>query len=173
MAILKQCLTLENRDGLGDSLSSPGLYDQSLRELQPKYGHPQIISKTYLQTIIQLPRVNSNDYKTLLKFSQAANGGYQHELESPGFVSIKSSKLPPEVQSMWGINIVRTHLICLTLQDFSLWLSTVVKGEVVAKNSQIQLILTPPIKTKKDQKWAGSLKRGEVSHLRSNPSTFI
>jgi hypothetical protein len=154
MAILKQCLTADIRDGLGDSLSSPALYNHALQELQSTYGHPQIVSRTYLQTLIQLPRINTNDYKALLKFSQTVNGavsslksgGYQHELESSGFVSIISSKLPPEVQSRWGINIVRMHPACLTLQDFSLWLSTVVKVEMMAKHSQIQLLPIPPVK---------------------------
>ena len=88
MAILKSCLSAEIRDGLGDSLSSPALYSQALRELKSTYGHPSLISKTYFQSLIQLQQVNHNDYKALLKFSQTVNGavaslksgGYSHEL---------------------------------------------------------------------------------------------
>ena len=90
MAILKRLLTLEIQNGLGDSLSSPALYSQALKELESTYGHPSLISRTYFQSLIQLPRVNQNDYKSLLKFSQTVNGavtslksgGYSHELQS-------------------------------------------------------------------------------------------
>ncbi|EFX61622.1 hypothetical protein DAPPUDRAFT_272423 [Daphnia pulex] len=56
MAILKRCLTSEIRDGLGDSLSSPALYQEALQELESTYGHPQIVSRTYIQSLIQLQR---------------------------------------------------------------------------------------------------------------------
>ena len=62
MAILKRCLTPEIRDGLGDSLSSPALYSEALKELESTYGHPSLISRTYFQSLIQLQRVNNNDY---------------------------------------------------------------------------------------------------------------
>ncbi|KZS09742.1 Uncharacterized protein APZ42_025962 [Daphnia magna] len=41
MAILKRCLTSEIRDGLSDSLSSPALYQEALKELESTYGHPR------------------------------------------------------------------------------------------------------------------------------------
>ena len=59
MAILKQCLTQDIRDGLGDSLSSPALYDKALRELEETYGHPQLVSRSYIQSLINLPKLNS------------------------------------------------------------------------------------------------------------------
>ncbi len=90
MAILKQCLTQDIRDGLGDSLSSPALYDKALRELEQTYGHPRLVSKSHIQSLINLPKVNINDYKALLKASQQINGsvaslrngGYHVELHS-------------------------------------------------------------------------------------------
>ncbi|KZS00939.1 Uncharacterized protein APZ42_002569, partial [Daphnia magna] len=47
MAILKQCLTQDIQDGLGDSLSSSALYEKALRELEETYGHPQLVSRSY------------------------------------------------------------------------------------------------------------------------------
>ncbi|KAI9558390.1 hypothetical protein GHT06_015169 [Daphnia sinensis] len=73
MAILKQCLTQDIRDGLGDSLSSPALYEKALRELEETYGHPQLVSRSYIQSLINLPKLNMNDYKSFhLAFSVAA-----------------------------------------------------------------------------------------------------
>lgn len=151
MAILKRCLTQEIKDGLGDSLSSPALYSEALKELESTYGHPSLISRTYFQSLIQLQRVNNNDYKALLKFSQTVsgavaslkNGGYHHELLSSGLLDTITMKLPSEVQSRWGRRIAKSHPVCLTLQDFSSWLSLFVKGEMMAKHC----IITPSSST--------------------------
>ncbi|XP_046632214.1 uncharacterized protein LOC124311889 [Daphnia pulicaria] len=160
MAILKRCLTSEIRDGLGDSLSSPALYQEALQELESTYGHPQIVSRTYIQSLIQLQRVSANDYKALLKFSQAVNGvvaslrsgGYQHELKSSGLLDIIVTKLPSEVQSRWGRQIVKNHPVSQTLQDFATWFSKFVKGEMMAKHSQISLTPITPAKPKSGSK---------------------
>lgn len=55
-------LSPEICDELGDSLSIPVLYQQALQELELTYGHPQIVSRTYMQSLIQLPRINNNDH---------------------------------------------------------------------------------------------------------------
>ena len=151
MAILKRCLTQEIKDGLGDSLSSPALCSEALKELESTYGHPSLISRTYFQSLIQLQRVNNNDYKALLKFSQTVsgavaslkNGGYQHELQSSSLLDTITMKLPSEIQSRWGRRIAKSHPVCLTLQDFSSWLSLFVKGEMMAKHC----ITTPSTST--------------------------
>jgi hypothetical protein len=169
MAILKRCLTSEIRDGLGDSLSSPLLYQEALKQLESTYEHPQIVSRTYIQSLTQLPRVSANDYKVLLKFSQAVKGavaslrsrGYQHELETPGLLDIIVTKLTSEVQSRWGRQIVKNRPISLTLQDFAKWFSQYVKGEMMAKNSQIFMNPIPSAKSK------GGSKPGRQPESRS------
>ena len=60
MANLKRCLIPEIQNGLGDSLF---LYSQALKELESTYGLLSLISRTYLQSVIQLQRVNQNDHK--------------------------------------------------------------------------------------------------------------
>ena len=121
MAILKQCLTQDIRDGLGDSLSSQALYDTALQELEETYGHPQLVSRSYIQTLINLPKVNMNDYKSLLKASQSINGsvaslksgGREQELQSVTLMELVNSKMPSDIQSRWGKNISKNHPRCL------------------------------------------------------------
>ena len=164
MAILKRLLTPEIRDGLGDSLSSPALYLQALKELESTYGHPSLISRIYFQSLIQLPRVNQNDYKALLKFSQTVNGavaslksgGYSHELQSSSLLDTITGKLPSEVQSRWGRQIVKKQPVCLNLQDFATWLSNFVQFRPLSPNP--------------DQNRAGRRIREPV---RSQPSTQL
>ena len=121
MAILKQCLTQDIRDGLRDSLSSPALYDTALQKLEETYGHPQLVSRSYIQTLINLPKVNMNDYKSLLKASQSINGsvaslksgGREQELQSVTLMELVNSKMPSDIQSRWGKNISKNHPRCL------------------------------------------------------------
>ena len=130
-------------------MSSPALYSEALKELESTYGHPSLISRTYFRSLIQLQRVNNNDYKALLKFSQTVsgavaslkNGGYQQELLSSSLLD--AMKLPAEVQSRWGRRIAKSHPVCLTFQEFSTWLSLFVKGEMMAKHC----ITTPSTST--------------------------
>ena len=147
MAVLKQCLSDDIKDGLGDSLSSPALYSQALQELEETYGHPKIVSRSYIQSLLNVPKINCNDYKSLLKVSQNINGsvsslksgGYQHELQSSTLLEIVLTKMPPDIQSRWGRQIIKHHPTPLDLQDFSAWLHKFVKGEMMAKHGQIQL----------------------------------
>ena len=69
-------------------------------ELEETYGHPKIVSRSYIQSLLNVPKINCNDYKSLLKVSQNINGsvsslksgGYQHELQSSRGVG--NSNLP-------------------------------------------------------------------------------
>ena len=147
MAILKRSLSEDIRSGLGDSLSSPSLYHEALAELESTYGHPKIVSRAYIQSLMELPKVSNNDYKMLLKFSQTVtgsvsslkNGGYENELKSSAMLELVLAKLPSELQSRWGKKIVKSHPACLTLQDFSPWLQAIVKAEMMAKHCQIAI----------------------------------
>lgn len=142
MALLKRSLSEDIRSGLGDALSSSSLYTEALEVLQSTYGHPHLVSKAYIQTLIELPKVNSNDYKGLLKASQSINGavsslrdgGFHNELQSSSLLDIIVTKLPLDIQSRWGRKIVKKHPICLTLEDFASWLHTHFKGEMMAKH---------------------------------------
>lgn len=127
MATLKISLTEDIKNGLGDSLSNAQLYTKALETLESTYGHPQIVSRAYIQSIIDLPKVNNNDFKTLIKFSQSLSGsvaslkegGFGHELMSSGLLQLIVTKLSPELQSRWGRKIAKSHPTCLNLQDFA------------------------------------------------------
>lgn len=74
MAILKRSLSDEIRNGLVDSLSSPALYHEALTELETTYGHPQIVSRAYIQSLIELPKVPSNEQDFTKVFSSSHGG---------------------------------------------------------------------------------------------------
>lgn len=64
MEILKRLLTSEIPDGLGDSLSSPTLYQEALQELESTYEHLQIFSDTYQIPLSSRPRQRRNAIET-------------------------------------------------------------------------------------------------------------
>ncbi|XP_045029733.1 uncharacterized protein LOC123472386 [Daphnia magna] len=145
MALLRSCLKPNIQQSLGDCLNDPALYEAALEELECTYGHPHLISRAYIRTILDLPKVpHFNDYRALLGFSTSLrgavsslkNGGYENELNSGGLLEIILDKLPADIQSKWGKKIVKSHPQLLTLQDFVPWLHTIVKAEMVVKHAK-------------------------------------
>jgi hypothetical protein len=145
MALLRSCLKSNIQQSLGDCLNDPALYEAALEELECTYCHPHLISRTYIRSILDLPKVlYFNDYRALLGFSTSLcgavsslkNGGYENELNSGGLLEIILDNLPADIQSKWGKKIVKLHPQFLTLQDFVPWLHTIVKAEMVVKHAK-------------------------------------
>jgi hypothetical protein len=146
MALLRSCLKSNIQQSLGSCLNDPALYDAALEELESTFGHPYLISRTYIQTILDLPKVTHvNDYRAIQNFSTSLrgavsslkNGGYENELNSGGMLEIILDKLPAEIQSNWGKKVIKTHPQLLTLQDFVPWFHAFVKAEMVVKHVKV------------------------------------
>ena len=145
MALLRRCLKPEIQESLGDCINDPTMYDSALEELATTYGHPHIISRAYIRTIINLPKITSfGDYKTVLNFettlrgaaASLKNGGYEFELKAGVLLESVVEKLPSELQSKWGKKVVKSHPEYLTLQDFIDWLHPKVKREMIIKHGR-------------------------------------
>ncbi len=85
------------------------------------------------------------------------NGGYAKELEAGSLLEIALDKLPPELQSKWGRKIIKSHLIALSLQDFSAWLHDIFKAEIVVKHGKL---LSQPNKSVAGLKKPGQQRGG-------------
>lgn len=55
-----------------------------------------------------------------------------HDLKASGLLEIILFQLPAELQNRWEEKIVKSHSVCLTLQDFSSWIHVIVKEEMMA-----------------------------------------
>jgi hypothetical protein len=55
-----------------------------------------------------------------------------HDLKVLGLLEIILVELPVELQSRWGVKIVKSHPVCLTSQDFSSWIHVIVKEQMMA-----------------------------------------
>jgi hypothetical protein len=87
------------------------------------------------------------------------SGGYSHELQSSSLLTTITTKLPSEVQSRWGRQIIKNHPVCLNLQDFAAWLRRLVKGKMMAKHCQFNVTPDSPVKPKSGSKPAGGSEK--------------
>ena len=114
--LLERCAIGNSEDGTFEKLFDvryPGqlmrlsqrscLYDEALIELESTYGHLNIIARTYIRLILNLPKLTHlSDYKSSLNFSTTLrgavasfrNGGYEHELSAGSLLEGIVEKLP-------------------------------------------------------------------------------
>ena len=132
-------MTLKIRESLGETLHNPCLYREALRELTTLYGHPHIVLRAYLRSIMDLPNLRENDNEGVLSFSSKLRGaaaslnygGYQHELDSGGMLERIVDKLPLSLRKKWSKLIVEAHPRWLTIQDLVDLLTTLAKRATI------------------------------------------
>ena len=103
MAVLRQLLTEDVRNSLGDILNNPDMCDQAIHELENTYGNPHMVSRSYIRTLLHMSKVqNLSDYNALLKMSNTIRGavsslragGYGYELTSGTTLEMMLDKIP-------------------------------------------------------------------------------
>lgn len=110
LAHLRNCLSPEIQSHLGEALVNPGLYQFALRELQRKFGNPQIVAQACTTSLLALKPFKDNDYPALRLFASTLHSvvatlnysGYGVELYSSATLYQLVSKLPPTLKSKWG-----------------------------------------------------------------------
>jgi hypothetical protein len=127
---LRNCLTTEIQQHLGQALLNPGLYRYSLVELHRKFGNPRIVSTACSTSLLKLQSFRDNDYTSLRSFASTLHsvvatlrlGGYGHELNSCTTLSQLVAKLPPILRSKWAdvSYLIRDRLP--NIVDFDSWL---------------------------------------------------
>lgn len=88
VTLLLSMLDPSLRAGMSQILSTPHAYKEALQELRRKYGHPHLVSRTYIQHLTSLEPARSGE--ALQSFSTQLHGavatldaaGYGHELDS-------------------------------------------------------------------------------------------
>ena len=170
MAMLQRCLTQEVQDSLGDSLLNPEMYAEAIEMLKSLYGNPYLISRTYIRSLMDLPRVSHiNQYAQLLSFSNSIigavrslkNSGYEHELDSSAILESILDKLPNEVRSKWGKKLVKSGLEPLTLRDFAPFLQEIVRAEMMVKHTTFNLATSSDGKKREDKRPGRDQKDGK------------
>ena len=107
---LRNHLTTEIQQHLGQALLNPGLYQHSLMEFQRKFGNPRRVSTACSSSLLKLQAFRDNDFKALKTFASTLHsvvatlrlGGYGLELHSNTTLAQLVAKLPPILRSKWA-----------------------------------------------------------------------
>ena len=141
---LKNCLSKEIQQRLGQALLNPGLYHYALTELHRKYGHPRIISTACATALASLQSFRDNDFKALSLFSSTLHsvvatlqlGGYGAELHSSSTLSQLVQKLPPALRSRWAEKSYLIECRLPNIADLDTWLDDVTTAEYCVRAGQ-------------------------------------
>ncbi|KAK4006372.1 hypothetical protein OUZ56_011525 [Daphnia magna] len=60
-AFLKQLLTTEVRSYKAEYLDNPSTYYDALEELKMRYGKPQVVARSHLMALMNLPSIRDDD----------------------------------------------------------------------------------------------------------------
>lgn len=127
---LRNHLTQEIRDRIGEVLLHPGLYQHALKELHRKYGNPQLVAQACSDKLLSLTSFKEDDHRSLRTFSAKVRGvvatlkygGYSSQLECFSTIQQLSSKLPLTLRKSWGKKSWSLQPKLPNLIDFDDWL---------------------------------------------------
>lgn len=130
LAHLRNSLTPEIQSHLGKALVNPGLYQYALKELQRKFGNPQLIAQALTSSLLDLKSFKDNDYCALKVFATTLRSvvatinesGYGMELHSSATLLQLVNKLPPLLKNKWGELAWSMQPNIPTVADFDWWL---------------------------------------------------
>ena len=111
LTMLSTMLAPPIRVGMSQIFNTPQAYRSALQELHRKYGHPQLVVRSYIRHLMSISVCDGGD--GLETFSTQLNGavatldasGYGHELESSVALESLAAKLPGHLITRWGRNV--------------------------------------------------------------------
>ena len=74
LSMLRQLLKPEVQLDIGNTLNQPNMYWEALAELKNCYGHPHLVARAYMESLMKLPPVHDDDPATLNRFAQQLRG---------------------------------------------------------------------------------------------------
>ena len=106
-AFLKQLLSPEVRSYIAEYLEDPSTYYEALEELKKRYGKPQLVARSHLMTLMNLPTIRDDDPHGLAKLNRTLRGamhafktgGCEQDLESGMTLDHVVSRLPQRMRS--------------------------------------------------------------------------
>ncbi|XP_045027087.1 uncharacterized protein LOC123470617 [Daphnia magna] len=140
---LKQLLTTEVRSYIAEYLDNPSTYYDALVELKKRYGQPQVVARSHLMALMNIPLIRDDDSEALAKLKRTLHGamhalrtgGYEQDLESGMALEHVVSRLPPRMKSSWGVKVYRMTPTRATLKDLAKWIDEMVMGDLMTRPS--------------------------------------
>ncbi|KAI9555924.1 hypothetical protein GHT06_018461 [Daphnia sinensis] len=146
---------------------------KQLLTTEKRYGQPQVVARSHLMALMNLPSIRDDDSEELAKLNRTLHGamhalrtgGYEQDLESGMTLEHVVSRLPPRMRSSWGVKVYRMTPMRATLKDFAKWIDEMVMGELMTRPSSHRS--PAPQKEKKSgshpsESNSSSLKKGVI-----------
>ena len=138
---LSTLLSSDVKESLGATLLQPHMFAHAMRELEKKYGSPQMVSMECIGRMLGLPTLKEDDLPSLKHFSSTVRGAVA-TLASPGHSAQLAchstmlqllNKLPPTLRREWGrqsFAIESVTRLPPSLADFDRWMDTIYMEEL-------------------------------------------
>jgi hypothetical protein len=128
LAMLHSRLENRLRIGMSQVLTTPMAYRDALQELHRKYGHPHLVVRSYIRSLMELPSLRESE--EVDEFAAKLHGavttleaaGYGHELNSSVALAEIVHKLPPSMITRWGRKMHKLLPKVPTLRDLDIWI---------------------------------------------------
>ncbi len=109
--------------------------------MKKRYGQPQVVARSHLMALMNLPAVKHDDPYALAKLNRTLHGamhalrtcGYEQDLESGMTLEHVVSRSPQRMRSTWGIKVYRMAPNRATLLDLAKWIEEMVMGEMMTR----------------------------------------
>ncbi len=109
--------------------------------MKKRYGKPQLVARSHLMTLMNLPTIRDDDPHGLAKLNRTLRGamhalktgGCEQDLESGMTLDHVVSRLPQRMRSNWGIKVYRMAPNRATLLDLAKWIHEKVMGEMMTR----------------------------------------
>ena len=137
---LSTLLPSEVKESLGATLLQPHMFAYAMRELEKKYGSPQMVSMDCIGRMLGLPPLKEDDLPALKHFSSTVRGavatlastGHSAQLACHSTLLQLLNKLTPLLRREWGRQsyaIESATRLPPSLADFDHWLDTIYMEE--------------------------------------------
>ncbi|KAK4017872.1 hypothetical protein OUZ56_033807 [Daphnia magna] len=126
--MLEELLSKEVRNEIGECLADEAMYSVVWERLDAVYGRTEVMDQTYLDDLLQIPPLKSQDAASLKTFANRLHGAvvtlsqsrYAHELHSRTTLMAMEAKLTTYLKEKWNEKRKRTgaELNVLDLDDW-------------------------------------------------------
>lgn len=131
---LYNSLSSKLQEEFGEYLNRPELYAEALKEIEKRYGSPQVVSQACGNKLLALSTVKEGDFAGLKSFSTTLHSvvntlikcGFKDQLSAhPTLISLER-RLPLHLQEEWAKEVLELEPNPPNLRDFDTWLEKIV-----------------------------------------------
>ena len=130
MVYLKAAVSGTAERAVSGLLFDGSMYEDALKELETRFGNPQLISKTLIRRLLELPKLQGETTTALRTFTDKLHNvvrtlkKYGHDADLKAATNLEQvlNKLPIPVAERWSRRRIEMNSKELSLEDLAQWL---------------------------------------------------